>query len=120
MKRLLGFSAVVCALSGTAFAGPDWVEIGDAGNNLSTAQRITGIGTPVTIEGSLSNSWVAEADLEDMYLLRIETPSSFRFDLSLSSFDSMLYLFNVTQAQEALGLLANNDAGPSTIGSLIN
>jgi hypothetical protein len=119
MKTPRIFVVVLCALAAPAYAGPDWIEIGDAGSTLGTAQAVTGIGTPRHIEGSLSSSLMAAGDYEDMYLLRIETPTSFHFDLSGSSFDSMLYLFNVTQAQEAFGLLANNDA-PTSIGSLID
>ena|SRR5436190_6645613 len=111
--------AVLCALAAPVYAGPDWIEVGDAGSSVRTAQPVVGIGTPTHIQGTLSNSLLAAADFEDMYLLRIETPTSFHFDLSGSTFDSMLYLFNVTQADEAFGLLANNDT-PTSLGSLIN
>jgi hypothetical protein len=107
-----------CALAAAAYAGPDWVEVGDAGSTLATAQAVTGIGTPTHILGTLS-SGLQGGDYEDMYLIRIETPTSFKFDLTSCPFDSMLYLFNITQAQEALGLLANNDT-PLGFGSLID
>src|SRR4051812_44813370 len=110
---------VPCALAATALAGPDWVERADAGSTLGTAQAIVGIGQPQRIEGTLSTGLIAgNGDYEDMYLLRIEEPTSFRIDLTQSSFNSMLYLFNVTQANEAFGLLANNDTA-NTLGSLL-
>jgi hypothetical protein len=120
MKTPRLFVAVVCALAGTAYAGPDWIEVGDAGSSLATAQPIVGVGQPQRIEGSLSSGFAEQGvDLEDMYLLRIETPTSFSFDSTQTTFNTMLYLFNVTQAQEAFGLLANNDT-PSSFGSIID
>lgn len=110
---------VPCALATAAYAGPDWVEMGDAGSSLATAQPIVGIGQPQRIEGNLSTGLFANGDYEDMYLLRIETPTSFSFDAGLSDFNTMLWLFNVTQAQEAFGLLANDDASPNSTRSLI-
>jgi len=118
MKTPLLFVVASCALASPALAGPDWVERGDAGSGFATAQAVVGIGTPLSITGTLTTNFVGE-DLEDVYLIRITSPTTFRFDVRTSSFDTMLYLFNVTEGQELFGLLANNDSAIST-GSFIN
>jgi hypothetical protein len=117
MKTHRLLAVIPCALAATAYAGPDWVEVGDAGSTFNTAQVVLGIGQLTSIEGSLS-SGLTGSDFEDVYLIRIETPGAFRFDLTNTGFDSMLWLFNVTKAGELFGLLANNDS-PSTMGALI-
>lgn len=113
-------------MSGVAVAGPDWIEQGDAGPIFASAQRILGVGQVSSISGTLS-AGLLTPDLEDVYLLRISQPTMFSFDFSLAQFDCQAWLFNVTQANELFGLLANDNvngnaawsliAGPSTDGS---
>ncbi len=93
-------------VAGTALAGPDWVETTDAGSTLSTAQAVLGVGQLNTINGRLGGARSGE-DLEDMYLIRVTTPGTFKFELLNSEFDSSLYLFNITLGNEAFGLLGN-------------
>jgi hypothetical protein len=116
--KTLGFLVAVCALSGSAMAGPDWVEIGDAGSEFDSAQRVVGIGQPQRISGSLSSGFLP--DFEDIYIITIDDPSAFRFDLTNAPLNTMVYLFNVTLADELLGLLANDDASAVDTGSLID
>jgi hypothetical protein len=92
-------------LAGSALAGPDWVEGTDAGSTLSTAQAVLGVGQLATISGRLGAR--AGEDLEDMYLIRVTSPGTFKFELLNSEFDSSLYIFNVTLGNEAFGLLGN-------------
>ncbi|MDX2132703.1 MAG: hypothetical protein SFY69_11700 [Planctomycetota bacterium] len=107
MNRLCA-AVVVCAGAGVAVAGPDWIENGDAGEALETAQAILGIGVPRAIVGSLDTS-LGGPDQVDMYLIRIETPMSFSFRAGNAPFDSQVFLFNITLGKEAFGLLGNND-----------
>lgn len=116
-------SSVVCtllagiaALSPVALAGPDWIEDGDAGSIITEAQVVVGTGQLSKIIGSLSSS-LGDPDYEDMYLIRVISPTTFRFDLSDAGFDTQVWLFNVTQANEAFGLLANDDTveGPQSV-----
>jgi MYXO-CTERM domain-containing protein len=109
MKTPLLFLVASCALAAPAVAGPDWVEREDAGSNYTGAQRVVGVGTPLSISGTLSTGLIGD-DLEDVYLISITSPGTFKFDLRNSTFDSMIHLFNVTQAEELFGLLANNDS----------
>lgn len=123
-------SAAVVLVAGAAQAGPDWIEGAiDAGSTLETAQPIIGVGELNSISGTLSAGspfGPGGPDYEDMYLLRISSPSTFSFTVGDAQFDPQLFLFNVTLPGEALGLLANNNSiesplpilsGPATDGS---
>lgn len=116
MARSFFAVALTCALGATAFAGPDWIEHGDAGSFLNTAQGVLGVGQLETIHGSTSSGLLG-ADLEDMYLIRITEPATFSFSLT-ANFNSAVWLFNVTLANQAYGLLSNDD-GPSSIQPLL-
>lgn len=115
------FALSVCA--SPALAGPDWIEGGfiggpDAGSILETAQPVTGVGQLTTIFGSLSSGTtidggVTQPDFEDMYLIRIDVPGTFRFEVTGAQFDAQLFLFNITLPGEAFGLLANKDTSTS-------
>jgi hypothetical protein len=98
-----------------ALAGPDWVEGGiDAGSTVGGAQKTTGTGPIHRISGSLSGS--RAVDFEDMYLITITDPVNFSMTLTPSpGLDAQLFLFNVTQANEAFGLLANDNTSPSNL-----
>lgn len=113
-------AAVVLACAPVALAGPDWVEHADAGSVLGAAQPVLGDpGTQVnTIFGNLSTG-LTEPDYEDMYIITILQPTQFSFDLTDAGFDTRVFLFNITLAGEAFGLLAN-DNGPDSIGSLLD
>ncbi|QOI99308.1 MAG: hypothetical protein HRU70_01905 [Phycisphaeraceae bacterium] len=91
-----------------ALAGPDWVEVDDAGSFTRDAQAVVGVGSLRTIFGSLS-SGAGIPDFEDMYLIRITDPLNFRFEIRNANFNPTLWLFNVTRADEGFGLLANDD-----------
>lgn len=110
--------AVLAGTTGMAVAGPDWLEQGDAGATFSNAQRILGVGEVHSISGTLSEGLLTP-DLEDVYLLRITQPTAFSFDFRLANFDCQAWLFNVTQANELFGLLANNDVNGNSAWSLI-
>lgn len=116
--------AAALALSSAALAGPDWVEIGDAGSIVDTAQAVLGESPTLrSIRGSLSfGSGLADgaADYEDMYLIRITQPSMFSFSATGSTFNPQCFLFNITLPGEAFGLLGNDDTATSNQPRLIS
>lgn len=92
-----------------ALAGPDWVEHGDAGSVLSTAQITMGVGGIHSISGTLSGG-VLTSDFEDMYIVRVADPATFSMALTgTPSFDAQLFIFNITLPGQAFGLLANDN-----------
>jgi MYXO-CTERM domain-containing protein len=101
-------------LAPTALAGPDWVEDGDAGSGLATAQITVGQGGIRSIFGTLSSA-VLQPDFEDMYIIRIESPSIFTFTLSNATYSPAVFLFNISQANEAFGLLGKLADGGSGV-----
>ncbi len=108
-----GLVAVVglAALPAVALAGPDWVEHGDAGSGYTSAQAANGLlGQLTSISGSL-NSGFDGPDYEDCYLVRISDPVTFKFQITNAGFAIQLWLFNITLAGQAYGLLANQE-GP--------
>lgn len=106
--------ALAAGLAAPAFAGPDWVERGDAGSFVATAQITTGIGGIRSLTGELSAADRGAADLEDVYIIRIDDPAAFSITLVNANFTPALYLFNLTQASQALGLLGVNGTLVST------
>jgi hypothetical protein len=111
-------AAALLLLPAAAFAGPDWVERGDAGSTLSTAQVTAGVGTIRSIIGTLQPADRGNGDLEDLYLIRIAQPTTFSFSISAANFSPTLYLFNISLAGEAFGLLGKraDGAGAITLG----
>lgn len=107
MKRLAVTVLTTCALASVAQAGPDWLEQGDAGSLISSAQAVLGLGQLETISGSL-NSGIFGVDLEDMYLIQVTDPVTLSFTLN-GTLDTAVWLFNVSQANEAFGLIANDN-----------
>lgn len=92
-----------------ALAGPNWIEVGDAGSSLLTAQRPTlppGVTELQTISGNLDPT---AADFEDLYIIDISQPVMFSMTTGISTFNPVLYMFNITVNDEAFGLLANDD-----------
>ena len=79
MFRPIAAIASVVVVSAPALAGPDWVENIDAGSSLLTAQAVVGIGTPQRISGTLSTGFTG--DFEDIYIIRIDQPTSFSFSM---------------------------------------
>lgn len=120
MIRTASVVAALAALSAAvpALAGPDWVENGDAGSDISSGQRIVGVGAGnVVISGSLSTGRDAP-DLEDVYLLQIVEPTLFSMDMRAAPFDSQIFIFHVKDGQ-GFGMLANDNADGSTLGSAL-
>ncbi|MCH8152924.1 MAG: hypothetical protein IH830_11200 [Planctomycetes bacterium] len=116
MKAILPMALVVLfGCVATARAGPEWVEPGDAGSDPDSAQRPTGTGTLMTIQGKLDGLEPLHAnpgvqDYEDMYLIRIDGPVAFSATTvevfgGSAEFDTRLYLFAV----DGFGLLGNDD-----------
>ena len=95
--------------AGLAVAGPDWTEVGDAGSFLESAQIPAGAGQIRSISGSLGGEG-EQTDFEDMYIIGIDEPTTFRLDLGNANFDAQLFIFNITLSGGALGLLANDNA----------
>ncbi len=107
MRQVAGIAAgVSLAATGVAFAGPDWQENGDAGRVLNQAQPTLGVGAIRSISGSFSEG-LGAPDFQDMYLIRIDNPETFRITVTTSVGSVGLFLFNVTQANEAFGLLGS-------------
>ena len=107
MKTARTLSGVLSLFAASAaLAGPDWVEQGDAGSLAGTAQRVVGVGQLHTISGGLGEG-AGQPDYEDMYLIRVTDPGAFQLTILGANFDTSLWLFNVTLAGEAFGLLAN-------------
>jgi len=125
--------ASVLALGSSAHAfGPSWEEdlINDAKGLANTAQLISTGSAVTTITGTLGNYplFGGEADVVDMYLIRLSNPGVLKISTAggalggSSTFDSQLFLFRadgVIGDLKALALLANNDAGDDTAGGFI-
>lgn len=107
------------SLASTALGGPDWTELGDAGSVIQFAQAPLGNGPINSIAGELTGFRGGTADLEDLYLIGITEPTSFELVLEDPQFDAQLFLFNITLAGEALGLLANDDANEKTTAPML-
>lgn len=108
-------AAAVLAGAGWAFAGPDWLEQGDAGAELATAQAPTrnpGASSLNTVSGILTGTGLV-ADMEDCYLIRIVNPAIFSATITSANFNTQLFLFNISVPGGAYGLLANNDQSPT-------
>jgi MYXO-CTERM domain-containing protein len=111
---------VVCALlaaAGPTLAGPDWIEHGDAGSLVSTAQITFGTGQLDSISGGLTGGARA-GDFEDVYLIRVTDPLLFSIQSGSGDFDPVLWIFNVSQANQAFGLLANDNTPTSNFPHL--
>ncbi len=121
-------SGILAAFTGVAevHAGPDYFEMGDAGNTRQTAQPVTKPvgGSPVSfISGMLSGPTPSgprgpEGDFQDMYQIIISEPGIYvasttaticEGSASPRSFDTALYLFDA----DGFGLLANDDESPA-------
>lgn len=97
------------AVASSSFAGPDWTEVGDAGDTITTAQVPLGAGRINSLTGSLGGRGV-EGDYEDLYYIGIAEPTTFRLELTSPDFDAQLFVFHITLSGSALGLLANDNS----------
>lgn len=105
MKMVVGAAGL--AISASAFGGPDWQEINDAGFSIESAQVTLGTASEIhSISGTLSDGF-GLPDYEDLYLIRVLNPSTFRIEVTSSVGTVGLFLFNVTLADEGFGLLAS-------------
>lgn len=119
--------AIALAMGATASAGPEWMEMGEAGSLPGNAQPVSGSGGPVTvISGRLSGAGLGPAgvgDFQDMYLIKIEDVNAFRastlieFD-GFAEFDAQLFLFQ-PDGPDAFARLANQDATVGTTDPLL-
>ncbi len=108
-SKLFAIGTSLLLLAGqAALAGPDWVESGDAGSILPSAQQTLGSGSINSISGNLGGASFVP-DFEDMYLVRVLNPLAFSMTITGASFDAQMFVFNVTLAGEAFGLLANDN-----------
>jgi hypothetical protein len=126
MHRVVVSAVAVVLMSGggAAWAGPDWVEQGDAGSIPGRAQRTIGTGDLRSISGTLSEG-LSVPDYEDLYFIQILNPTGFRFDLTRASFDTQVFIFELRPDSNefAYGLLGNDDGivqGKPVMGSLID
>lgn len=104
---IAGTTIALGLIMGSAHAGPDWIEDGDAGSSVDTAQDTTPIGVVNTIAGRLGGS-----DREDVYRLVVEgandltSPVNFGFQPgSDPDFNPALWLFDT----QGYGILGNDD-----------
>ena len=125
MTRLFkaGFvGAAFMALAVTAVAsGPEWGEVGDAGDLPGGGQATLGVGPLGSIAGNLGGAALfGDIDVVDMYLIDIFDPMNFRvttdpldgrLNNAFAQFDTQLWLFQpMPGAPEiALGILGNDD-----------
>jgi hypothetical protein len=97
-------------LAGICTAGNiTWTEVGDAGNNLPSAQGIPGSGSLVRILGTLSAPGDATG-LVDVFAFRITDPLTFSATTSGSIPDPELFLFN----SQGYGVKGNDDLSASS------
>lgn len=129
MRRSLPRALTALACAGCAAidasAGRVWCEFidggADAGAFVDTAQVPSGNGILLRIDGSLAAAAGAGGDFEDMYLVFIEDPNTFRATtdpvdpvlaglLPGASFDTQLWLFRREPTPlAAFGALGNNN-----------
>ncbi len=123
--RALTALVALGAAGSAALAGPDWVERGDAGSSPLTAQApfLNGGTALNSISGNLSGppSGRGVGDFEDMYYIGISDPTAFHITLINADFNPQFFLFNVTLANQAYGLLANDDTSlENTLPTLVS
>lgn len=110
---MMSVSALALSCAATSFAGPNWVEDGDAGSSIESAQPITNVegGQVQRIFGSLAGHSSAsgiDPDFEDLYLINITDPGNFMVSTAsehggYADFQTSLWLFDA----DGFGLLGN-------------
>jgi hypothetical protein len=88
----------------TVLAGPDWAEEDDAGSTLPGAQIPIGTGPLQSISGELEGRG---GDFSDMFIIGVADPANFTMQIHSAMFDAQLFIFHITHAGGAYGLLAN-------------
>jgi len=106
MKKLMVVSGLIILAMAVSNTLGGWAELGDAGDLPDVAQAALGNGTLDSISGALTG----EPDLGDMYLIYISDPATFSAEVTVSSFDTQLFLFD----QTGMGIYANDDRGDGT------
>lgn len=123
--HILGTSiatVVIMVGAAAAHAGPDWIEIGDAGDSFSSAQSIAILGQLQSVSGRLSASGLGPGDYEDCYLFKVTDPSTFL--ITTAGLEVQLSIFRLLDTEsddvfEAFGVLANfNGPGPAILTRL--
>lgn len=117
-----GVCAVALMVTNSSFAGPDWVEDGDAGSSIESAQVINNVvgGQVQRIVGQLSGGGTVagiDADFEDLYLINITDPSKFMVSTApqfggSADFQTSLWLFDF----DGFGQLGNVYSPQSPLG----
>jgi hypothetical protein len=107
ITRATGIAIAIGMFSFGALAGPDWIEDGDAGSSIDSAQDTTSVGVLRTIGGTLGG-----IDQVDCYQLIVEgsddiaNPVNFGFlPGGDPTFNPALWLFD----SEGYGVLGNDD-----------
>lgn len=108
-NTVVGFALLGLAFTtAPALAGPEWIESGDAGKVVGTAQKTFGEGNLTSIAGALDGGFFG-GDFEDMYLISVLDVDAFSISIHNADFDAQLFIFNVTLPGQAFGLLANDN-----------
>ena len=97
MRKLLIFAFAATSVAASAQV---WVEQGDAGQLVGTAQSTNGVGSLSTITGSLPTA----GDV-DLFSIRVFDWTQFFAQTSTVGFDPQLWLFTST----GMGIAANDD-----------
>lgn len=108
MRFVLGLAMAACAAS--SFAGV-WVETGDAGDLLASAQVTRGIGDLLEIRGRLTSG----ADI-DMFCVDIVSPGNFFASTTGVVFNTQLWLFD----REGMGVTFHDDVSNSDFTSILS
>lgn len=118
--KYLALAAACTCLAAPAAHAITYVEVGDAGQTIGTAQAVAGPGAIDAIRGSLLTS--SSTDRADLFAIYLTAGQAFSATTTASSlafndFDTTLFLFSGS----GLGLLASDDdAGPqSTISGFM-
>ncbi len=98
---------LIASVGSVAVAGPDWIEDGDAGATIGTAQDTTQAGPIQTIAGTIAGM---DGDTEDVYKLVVEDGNDFDNDVMFGfrgtfEFNASMWLFD----SQGFGVLGNDD-----------
>ena len=108
-KTKSSFLALLAVLLSPMAANAGYIEVGDAGESLGTAQDVGG-GTDL-IDGSISQ--IGDVD---MYRLVMGAGAFFASTVGLSNVDTQLYLFD----SNGFGIVGNDDAAGGGLQSRID
>lgn len=99
---------VAAGLAGPAAAAP-WLEVGDAGELLGTAQTVSGVGPLTSISGAIA----VDRD-RDLYRIYIPAGGGFSAATASAGGDPQLFLFTAA----GLGIMSDDDSGPGLESAL--